>query len=170
VVGLRYGYTRWQETLPATSEGFDLATLNFAHGWANYRSADVRTMPPLAVTGMAALGGTWGYIEAYDTHTFAGNVSKTMSNHSLRFGADYRVYREARRDEGNAVGAFNFGTTWTRGPLDNAAAAPTGQGFASFLFGLPEAAAPTSTAATWNRASCPRCSCRTIGKCRGGSR
>ena len=60
VVGLRYGYTRWREARPATSEGFDLATLNFAPGWANYRSADIRTMPPLAVTGMAGLGGTWG--------------------------------------------------------------------------------------------------------------
>jgi len=138
VVGVRYGYTRWAERRPALSDGFDLAALGFAPAWANARSADIRTMPPLSVAGMASLGGVWGYKEAYDTHTFAGNVTKIIGPHSLRFGADVRVYRETRRDEGNAVGAFNFGSTWTRGPLDNSAAAPTGQGFASFLFGLPD--------------------------------
>jgi hypothetical protein len=138
VVGMRYGYTRWSERRPALSEGFDLATLNFAPAWANARSADVRTMPPISVSGMASLGGTWGYIEAYDTHTFGANVTKTTGAHSIRFGADLRIYRETRRDEGNAVGSFNFGTTWTRGPLDNSAAAPTGQGLASFLLGLPD--------------------------------
>ena len=32
---------------------------------------------------------------------------------------------------------INFSNTWTRGPLDNSAAAPFGQDFASFLLGLP---------------------------------
>src|SRR5574340_197067 len=138
VVGVRYGYTRWSERRPAISAGFDLAALNFAPAWVNARSKDLATMPPLSVSGMASLGGTWGYIEAYDTHTLAANVTKTFGRHSLRFGIDYRVYRESRRDEGNAVGSFSFGNTWTRGPLDNSAAAPTGQGMASFLFGLPD--------------------------------
>ncbi len=138
VVGMRYGYTRWSERRPALSEGFDLATLGFSPQWTNYRSADIRTMPPISVSGMASLGGTWGYIEAYDTHTFGANVTKTAGSHSLRFGGDVRVYRETRRDEGNAVGSFSFGTAWTRGPLDNSAAAPAGQGLASFLMGLPD--------------------------------
>ncbi|HEU0140141.1 MAG TPA: carboxypeptidase-like regulatory domain-containing protein [Bryobacteraceae bacterium] len=138
VVGFRYGYTRWSERRPALSDGFNLAGLGFSPEWANYRSADIRTMPPIGVSGMSGLGGTWGYIEAYDTHTFGGNVTKTIGSHSIRFGGDMRVYRETRRDEGNAVGSFNFGTTWTRGPLDNSAAAPTGQGLASFLMGLPD--------------------------------
>ena len=88
VVGMRYGYTRWAERRPALSDGFDLATLGFAPAWANARSADIRTMPPLSVAGMASLGGTWGYKEAYDTHTFAGNVTKIIGPHSLRFGVD----------------------------------------------------------------------------------
>ncbi len=32
---------------------------------------------------------------------------------------------------------ISFSNTWTRGPIDNSAAAPRGQDFASFLLGLP---------------------------------
>src|SRR6185436_18575218 len=117
VVNLRYGYTRWQERRPAISEGYDLNSLGFVSAWANSRSADVRTIPTVTVAGMSGLGGTWGYNEAYDTHTFAANASKTFGNHNLRFGGDLRVYKEARRDEGNAFGTWGFSTTWTRGPL-----------------------------------------------------
>ncbi|MEK7405010.1 MAG: carboxypeptidase-like regulatory domain-containing protein [Acidobacteriota bacterium] len=138
VMELRYGLTRWSEWRPALSDGFDLSTLGFAPAWANARSKDIRTMPPISVSGAASLGGTWGYAEAYTTHTLAANVTKAAGNHSIRFGVDFRVYQESRRDEGNAVGSFNFGATWTRGPLDNSASAPTGQGLASFLFGLPD--------------------------------
>src|SRR5437588_9579500 len=32
---------------------------------------------------------------------------------------------------------MDFSTGWTKGPLDNAAAGPIGQGLASFLLGIP---------------------------------
>jgi hypothetical protein len=33
--------------------------------------------------------------------------------------------------------ALTFGATYTKGPLDNSPATPFGQGFASFLYGIP---------------------------------
>ena len=36
-----------------------------------------------------------------------------------------------------STGYFEFGTTWTRGPLDNSTSAPKGQGTAALLLGLP---------------------------------
>ena len=48
---------------------------------------------------------------------------------------------------GNVAPSFTFGTSWTVGPLDNSSAAPIGQGFASFLYGLPTAGAIDRNAA-----------------------
>ena len=68
-------------------------------------------------------------------------INKSMGAHSLKTGAEWRQYREKSTFSANAqTGQFNFGTTWTRGPLDNSAGAPgsLGQSFAAFLLGLPE--------------------------------
>ena len=61
-----------------------------------------------------------------------------VGNHNLKFGTEYRRYVENSSRFPTAVSpTINFGNTWTRGPLDNSAAAPRGQDFASFLLGLP---------------------------------
>ena len=50
---------------------------------------------------------------------------------------EYRLYREHNRNFTDQTPAFEFASNWTRGPLDNSAAAPIGQGLASFLLGIP---------------------------------
>jgi hypothetical protein len=57
--------------------------------------------------------------------------------HTLRYGFAYRVYRRNNFNLGNSSGTISFDSTWTRGPLDNSPAAPMGQSFAAFLYGLP---------------------------------
>src|SRR5512133_2137779 len=62
-----------------------------------------------------------------------------LASHNLRYGAEFRVMQENNYDYGNVSPAINFNSSWTKGPLDSNAAAPIGQGLASFLFGLPTA-------------------------------
>src|ERR1017187_8680964 len=74
-----------------------------------------------------------------DTRRSFGNSAPTriLRNHTLRFGAEYRVYRDTRRSFGNSAGILTFDGTYTNGPLDNAPFAPMGQGLAAFLLGQP---------------------------------
>jgi hypothetical protein len=66
------------------------------------------------------------------------NFNKTRGSHSLKFGAQLRVERANKSAPMNtSTGEFDFGTTWTQGPLDNSPASPIGQGLASMLLGLP---------------------------------
>src|SRR5262249_22825509 len=71
------------------------------------------------------------------SHDTAANFIPLVRSHTLRFGVGYRVYRENLLSPGQSAGQMNFGTEWTRGPLDTSAAAPMGQSLASFLLGLP---------------------------------
>src|SRR5262249_7996969 len=74
-----------------------------------------------------------------DTHDFAVNATNVVHTHTLRYGTGYRVYRENTFNLGASSGSLEFRTNWTRGPLSTSAAAPIGQGLASFLYGLPTA-------------------------------
>lgn len=67
----------------------------------------------------------------------AGDLSWTRGTHSLRFGAEQRIYREHNYNFAGGAPAFDFGAAWTRGPLDTSPAAPIGHGLASMMFGLP---------------------------------
>ena len=51
----------------------------------------------------------------------------------------FRDYRESANPPGDSSGSYKFASSsWTNGPLKNAATAPIGQELASFLLGLPE--------------------------------
>jgi outer membrane receptor protein involved in Fe transport len=73
-----------------------------------------------------------------DIHDLAANLTRMVRSHTMRFGAGFRDYRENAFNFGQSSGAFSFGTTWTRGPLDTSPGAPMGQSLASFLYGLPD--------------------------------
>src|SRR5207247_2673888 len=67
-----------------------------------------------------------------------GNFTKLVGDHTLRFGVDLRVYRQNfNRYQLDVSPQLIFSTTYTRGPLDNATAAPVGDELASFLLGIP---------------------------------
>lgn len=69
-------------------------------------------------------------------------------NHVLRFGPEFRVYREnAGRFPTAYWPQINFNTTWTRGPLDNSPVAPIGQDLASFLLGYVSGGTMSRTSA-----------------------
>src|SRR6185436_4343268 len=64
-------------------------------------------------------------------------------------GFEYRVYQESDQFKSNQQTVqYTFGSTWTRGPLDNSAAAPgsIGQSVAALLLGLPDSGSITRQA------------------------
>jgi Carboxypeptidase regulatory-like domain len=150
VLNVRYGYDRFlrgDQGNPA-NHGMDITTLGFPSRYNDLIPAGIRKFPRFDITGYQGTGVA-GEDRFSENQTAMGVVTKTMGAHSIRTGAEWRRYREKSVfSANNQTGQFNFGTTWTRGPLDNSPTAPgsLGQSFAAFLLGLPE----TSSAVTRN--------------------
>ena len=72
-----------------------------------------------------------------DAYSISSTVSKSMGKHFAKMGAEFRAYEFFRQDEVNSNGTFGFNNLFTRrDPLSNTGAA-SGNGFATFLLGLP---------------------------------
>jgi outer membrane receptor protein involved in Fe transport len=59
-----------------------------------------------------------------------------FGRHTLRSGASWRLYQLNAYDLASSSGSFTFDSTYTRAS-STSASAPIGQGFASFLYGIP---------------------------------
>lgn len=139
IVNLKYGFTRFLESDFPFTQGYDLASLGFPSSLISQLDGQGIRFPRIAPDTVVPLGETTNRQWVTNYHNFAGSVSKMHGNHSLRFGAEHRLMRENSVNFGRGAPTINFSTGWTRGPLDNAAGSPggIGQGFASFLLGLP---------------------------------
>jgi len=139
VMNWRLGYNRYirfQDANPK-SYGFDLTTLGMPAAYNNLIDPSIRRFPQII---LGAYAGT--YSGATDRKTDLGSLSgafdKVKGAHTMRFGMEYRVYRENQSNcAANCTGVLQFGTNWTRGPLDTSGAALIGQDLASLLLGLP---------------------------------
>jgi hypothetical protein len=142
VMNVRYGYDRFlrgDQGNPGNF-GMDLTSLGFPASYNNLIPADIRKFPRFDITGYQGTGVA-GEDRFTENQTAIATLTKSLGAHSLRTGAEWRNYREKSiLSPPTHTGQFNFGTTWTRGPLDNSPAAPgsLGQSFAAFLLGLPE--------------------------------
>jgi hypothetical protein len=142
VMNVRYGYDRFlrgDQGNPG-NHGMDLTTLGFPSRYNDLIPQSIRKFPRFDITGYQGTGVA-GEDRFSENQTAMGVVTKTMGAHSIRTGAEWRQYREKSVFSANQqTGRFNFGTTWTRGPLDNSPGSPgsLGQSFAAFLLGLPD--------------------------------
>jgi hypothetical protein len=140
VLNTRYGYNRFirvDNTNPE-NHGFDLTSLGFPSSYANLIGEDIRRFPRFDISGYQGTGFGADF-RPNDTHSFNAILNKAFGAHSLKFGTEFRSYRENSLPTGNnQTGQFNFDNTYTRGPLDNSPA-PTqlGFSFAAFLLGIP---------------------------------
>jgi hypothetical protein len=150
VLNVRYGYNRFIRADQGNSGniGLDLTTLGFPSRYNDLISPDVRRFPridfPAPSGGVSPYQGTGvaGEFRPTDLHSFSGTLNKAVNSHALKWGVEFRAYREnIRVNAPTQTGQFNFDSTWTKGPLDNSVEAPgrLGQSFASFLLGLPAA-------------------------------
>ncbi len=140
VLNIRYGYTRFSsKTSPLRGRFFDLTTLGFPKSFASQISPNVSEFPAFEISGYfntVRAGGA----RFPETHSLVAALTKLRGKHTVDFGFEARAYRQFQyTGDGSRSGRFIFDTTWTRGPLDNSTSAPIGQGWASFLLGLPNA-------------------------------
>lgn len=141
VWNVRYGYNRFVRVTamnPAAS-GFDLTSVGFPSAYSNQIPGDLRTFPGIDISGYQGTNAGAEY-RPNDTHAFAGTLNQTLGSHAIKYGFEFRAYRETATFSGNdGVGRFAFDTAYTRGPLSTASSAPNnlGQSAAAFLLGLP---------------------------------
>lgn len=140
LMNARYSYTRYFQPNEPVSAGWDLTQYGFSSKFKNrILSADPRALrlPHLVISGAPELSSSNPSSSNAEVHSFALNLTRMVRGHTIRFGGEHRVYRNNNISLGRSAGDLSFSNNWTRGPLDNSPAAPTGQGLASFLLGLP---------------------------------
>ena len=147
VLNTRYSYNRFIRggDQPAEAVGFDLASLGFSPQFISQVPKDQVRFPRINLTGYISNGHT-NENRPVNNHTVSSTLTKSAGAHSIRGGFEYRVYQEADQFKSNQqTGQYTFGTTWTRGPLDNSAGASgsIGQSVAELLLGLPDSGSIT---------------------------
>ena len=153
VLNFRYGYNRFIRADQGNSGniGLDLTTLGFPERYNNLISPDIRRFPRFDIAGYQGTGVA-GEFRPIDNHSFSATLNKSLNSHSLKWGVEFRAYREnVRNSAPTQTGQFNFDSSWTRGPLDNSPTSPNslGQSFAAMLLGLPATSSFVANPATY---------------------
>jgi hypothetical protein len=144
VLNTRYSYNRFIRgaDFPGVGSGFDMSTLGFAPLYVSQVPKSMARFPRINYASTSYIGnGLTVENRPVMNHTVSATLSKAAGTHSIRTGFEYRIYQETDAFKSNQqTGQFTFGTTWTRGPLDNASGAPSGYGqsIAELLLGLPD--------------------------------
>jgi hypothetical protein len=137
LLNFKYGFTRYVETDNAFSRGMNLSEFGFPSSLTSQIDNSVSAFPVYAIDQYVQLGETTNYLWTTNYHTWSAVMTQTSGSHSVRYGGEFRLYRDHNYSYGNVAPNQSFGVTYTRGPLDNSPAAPIGQGLASFLLGIP---------------------------------
>jgi len=144
VADIRANWTYLREVHGDPSVGFDPTKL----GFPSYISSSSQRLQlaPISFSGSCGsqtsfqcFGNTGDSRVPSESYQLFGDVMKTVGNHALKFGVDFRQYRLDTISYGSPAGSYTFGTNWTTGPTASSPASPFGQDFASFLLGLPTA-------------------------------
>lgn len=143
VLDFRLGFSRFFETNVRQHEGtFDPRSLGFSpQSTAFFGNSSY--LPQFAISGTGAnspftpLGDSRGDIRTHNIYAVQPTLTRIFNKHAFKMGYDFRAYRENSNPSAHAAGRYDFGTTFTRGPLDNSTAAAIGQDLAAFLLGLP---------------------------------
>ncbi len=135
VLDTRVNWTRYVVSQIRLSDGFDFSTLGFPASLMQESGRPV--LPRVELSPYNNLGDDGGILTPFDSFQIFSSVVKIFGKHTLKTGVDLRLLRQSSYSYGYSAGRYQFGTNWTRGPLDNAASGPIGQELASFLLGMP---------------------------------
>ncbi len=147
LLNFRYGLTYQDFPERRTSQGYDLAGLGFSQNLISQsQNPSIAPIPQTQINPFSTLS-QW---ESQDgtttslTHSFVGNFTKMKGNHTVRFGPEFRVYREGRNRFGPALSPqFNFNANFTK--ANDTAANPTlGGELAALLLGVPAGSMSTT--------------------------
>jgi hypothetical protein len=153
VLNFRYGISSTDAPQARHSQGFDLSTLGFSPATVALVDRARAAFPSIYINGKSGTckgtcTGTFSGLGQWDkgegnytgvTNTLASTMTTLRGKHNLKYGVDFRSYRAFSTPMGYDVApGFLFMPTYTKGPMDNSAASPIGQDFASFLLGIPQ--------------------------------
>src|SRR5262249_44236604 len=96
LMNVRYGMIYGIFTERRRSRGFDLASLGFWHRLVGLVPNELAHVPNVQVGSLTQLGN-WESGDGGDystAHSWAVTFTRLQGNHNLRFGSDFRVYRE----------------------------------------------------------------------------
>jgi hypothetical protein len=155
IFNFKYGFTRFLESDYPYTQGFDLASLGFPSSLISQIDPQAARFPAIAIDSIIQLGETTNSQYVTNYHNFSASLSKMQGNHSIRLGGEYRLMAENNANFGRGTPTIAFSTGWTRGPLDNSTGSPggIGQGFGSFLLGLPTGGGADKNASSANVSS-----------------
>jgi outer membrane receptor protein involved in Fe transport len=140
LLNFRYGLTQQEFPEQRVSRGFDLAGLGFSSNLTNLADKSLATLPRMSIGSLTQLSNweSGDGTTASLTHSFLGNFTWLRGNHNIRFGPEYRVYRENRnRFPTDVAPDLSFSANWGKGPLDNSPNPPVGAEMVSLLLGIP---------------------------------
>ncbi|MBM3737429.1 MAG: carboxypeptidase regulatory-like domain-containing protein [Acidobacteria bacterium] len=134
MVNYRYGATRkLQDATPYYFGQIKLTDL----GFPSYVSAATQqeVFPQMSFTGYSGVGTAPGTLRGNDIHTWVADFTEIRGRHTLKFGADTRLYNQTPFRTTASSGIYTFTNSFTQGPDPLRAARGSGDGFASFLTG-----------------------------------
>jgi hypothetical protein len=149
ILDVRYSLTRF-----TTASTIDAKTTATDLGVDPNATAGTPTtgqgFPYVALTGYAELGNADPSFEYDTTHDAQVNITKALNRHSLKFGAEWRLYQANQADLTNEKLNINSGGLYTAGPNSALTNSPLGQSLASLEFGIAENTSERLNAATAN--------------------
>lgn len=155
----RISFTRLQFDSSPLSEGFDVASLGFSPAvtrnilFQQFPQISVQTYAQgagLAVTGAAPnefdqLGGVGRSLAPQDSWHAQYHVTMIKTRHKIKAGFESQLIKLNVFNSQQSAGQYIFDRLYSQGPDPNVTALNSGNGFASFLLGVPQAGAITIT-------------------------
>lgn len=137
ILNLRASFARFGNGGVLASEGvFNAASLGFSPRTAGFFGADGEHFPRFEVAGYAPLGNQLTQNQFFYTYAAQPTLTKTIGNHNVRAGYDFRLYKWNLAPARFGAGRYIFNADFAR-QSSTSPSLPVGQSLASFLLGLP---------------------------------
>ena len=143
-IGQFYGsWAREAYSSVGLSNGFDQTKLGFPAYLA--QQATVLGIPQVSPGEMSSLGGVTDEHDVCDRYEAAGDLTKSWTRQTLKFGAIWGLGRYSTHLLDGDTGNYSSNLSFTQGPNPLAAASNAGFGFASFMLGTLSSGATPGT-------------------------
>lgn len=144
----RYSASRLINFRRPYSDNFDITSAGLP-AYMREGMRDPLSLPAITITGYSVTGSipniiVGGVIGATDLINFGhtlqtaqGNFTKNLTQHTVKFGGEFRAIQFNNLQTGDQATNFSFSPQWTQGPNPNQSSAVAGLGLAAFLLGIP---------------------------------
>ncbi len=130
---LLFSWARWYYVSFGLSNGFDPTKL----GFPSYLAQNSLSLgfPSINPGEMSSLGNYYNEHDVSDRYEGKLNITKLVSNHTLKFGGTYGMGKYSTNVFDNSTGSYSSTAAFTQGPNPLVSSPSAGFGFASFLLG-----------------------------------